>query len=207
MLKSSTYLVTQVAPNVYNTFNAMDKSLHRVKRRIIGQGLNDRAIRKFEPVMLDQISIFLKEIAKTSEEEKHIDMTTQCTWLGYDISGELGFGRSFDLQTDTRNRWLTQGISMSNYQINIYLQFPDIWYTGWEALLRPLVLPKVQRYRRMLESMITARLAEEKHALTDLFSFVSDYKDQDTGHIPTTQEIWSEAAVFIPAGKLLPRQA
>lgn len=201
ILKARAFLVTQASPSVYNLFNVIDRPLRRLKRRIIGQGINKLAMRQFEPVMIDQITIFLKELAKASKEGTPVDITNQCAWLGLDISGELGLGHSFELQTDTKNRWMVQGISTSNYRINLYIQLPAIKYSGWEKLLLPIALPKVRRWHQMVQSMINARIAEEKHARPDLFSSISDFKDHESGHGLSRRELWSEATFIIPTGK------
>lgn len=49
--------------------------------------------------------------------------------------------------------------------------------------------------------MINSRLSEEKHAKTDLYSFVVDHLDLDNREDGlTTRELWSEALFFFPAG-------
>ncbi|RYP01745.1 hypothetical protein DL764_006096 [Monosporascus ibericus] len=47
--------------------------------------------------------------------------------------------------------------------------------------------------------MISSRLSEDKHAKHDLYSFVADHLD-DASNETKTNEIWSEALFFFPAG-------
>ncbi|KAF1951062.1 cytochrome P450 [Byssothecium circinans] len=185
LFKANAYLVTQAAPKIFNLFNVVDKRLHRTKRRIIGQGLNERAMRRFEPVMNDQIQIFLQQLAKASENNEATDMSQKCAWLGLDISGEIGFGHGFELQTNEKNRWMPGGISTSNRRLNLFL---------------PIILPKVMRFHRMVRDMIRARLQEDTHSRPDLLSSIHDYKDPDTGESMGKRELWSEATFLIPAG-------
>lgn len=198
--KARSYLVTQRIPNVYNPFNVIDKRLHRARRRIISQGVNDRAVRQFEPIIHEQIAIFLKLLPRTFEDQTTVDMSERCHWLGLDISGELGFGHSFELQTSTKNRWLAKGVSTANYRLNTYMQFPELKYTSWEKLLLPFVCPKVLRFHRMVRGMIEARLAQDKHSRPDLLSSIADYKDPETGTKLSADELWSESTFLIPAG-------
>lgn len=202
LIKSRAYLVTQASPSVYNLFNVVDRSLHRIRRRIVSEGLNDRAVRHFEPIMKDHIDIFLKNIEEHSKANRSVDMSEQCKLLALDISGELGFGRSFDLQTKDTFGWLPQALSMSNWRINVHLQFPGIKHTNWEKLLLPVLLPKIRRFHRMVSGMIQARLAQDKNARPDLFANISDYKDPETGAGLSKTELWSESTFLIPAGKL-----
>jgi cytochrome P450 len=201
MLKSKSGLVTQVSPTTFNLFNVIDKRLHRIKRKIVGQGINERAMRQFEPVMQEQISIFLTKLAESSKLGKPVDMSERCCWLALDIAGELGFGHSFELQTDTKNRWMPLGLSTSNWRLNLYMQFPAIKYSGWEKLLLPYALPKVRRYHNMVTEMIKARTSQHQNAKPDLFSAVSSYKDPETGEGLNLKQLFQEATFLIPAGK------
>ncbi|KAF2281156.1 uncharacterized protein EI97DRAFT_438549 [Westerdykella ornata] len=107
-------------------------------------------MRIFEPVIQQQPSL---AEACDGERNETVDISERCSWLSIDISGELGFGRSFELQTSDKNcprpkRWMLSGISTSNYSINVYMQMLQLKYIGWEKLLLPIVLPKVLRFHR-----------------------------------------------------------
>ncbi|PVH96934.1 cytochrome P450 [Periconia macrospinosa] len=198
--KTKAYGATQPTPEVFNLLNVLDKQLHRTKRRIIGQGLNERAMRRFEPVMHEQVRIFLQQLAKASQNKEVTDMSQKCGWLGLDISGEIGFGHGFDLQTKETNRWMPIGIWTSSRRLNVYLQFPGIRYIGWEKLFMPIIFPKVRRFHRLLRDMIRVRLEEDLHSRPDIFSSIHDYKDPDTGKSMGKEELWSESAFLLPAG-------
>jgi cytochrome P450 len=192
--------VTQIAPKIFNLFNVIDRDLHRTKRRIVGQGLSERATRQFEPVMLQQVGAFLDELLKAHRDGRPIEMSEACKLLGFDISVELGFGYNLKLQSSTENRWIVEAMSTSNWRINLYIQWPSLKKLNLEKLLLPVILPKVLRYHRLVKQMVSSRRAEEKDARPDLFSFVSDYKDPASGQKLSSREMWSEAAFLIPAG-------
>jgi cytochrome P450 len=120
----------------------VDKNIHRTKRRIVGQGLTDRATRQFEPVMLQQISTFLTKLLRASEEGKTVDMSDACKLLGFDISVELGFGYVLQLQFSEANRWIVDAISTSNWRINLYIQWPTLKKLRLENLLFSILLPR-----------------------------------------------------------------
>ncbi|KAK3216536.1 hypothetical protein GRF29_1g23437 [Pseudopithomyces chartarum] len=197
---SRAYLVTQPFPDVFNLFNVIEKRLHRVKRRLVGQGINDKAMRDFEPLMLAHIHTFVKGLAKSSEEQSIVDMTDRCRYLGFDIIGQLGFGTALDLQTSTKNRFMLAGMDTSNFRSNLYMQFPLLKKMGMELLLYPFILTSQMAYYKKLRDLIVARRAEGKHARKDLYSFVVDAKDPETGEGMRLRDIWSEAAFFMPAG-------
>ena len=125
LFKSQAYLVSQPLPDTYNLFNVIDKDLHRKKRRLIGQGVNEKAMREFEPVMNTHINTFVRELVNASKSPATVvDMTERCKWLGIDIIGELGSGTNLELQTDKKNRFMVDGLEMSNFRTNLYIQFP-----------------------------------------------------------------------------------
>ncbi|KAH8728260.1 cytochrome P450 [Phaeosphaeriaceae sp. PMI808] len=200
ILKSEAYLVTQIAPKIFNLFNVVDRDLHRTKRRIVGQGLSDRATRQFEPVMMGQIDTFLRLLLKSHQDGKPREMSEACKLLGFDISVELGFGYNLKLQSGAENRWMVEAMSTSNWRINLYIQWPSLKKLNLEKVFLPILLPKVLRYHRLVKKMVTSRRAEEKHARPDLFSFISDYKDPESGQKLSSRELWSESTFLIPAG-------
>ena len=200
LLKSCAYLVTQPFPDVFNLFNVIDKKLHRVKRRLVGQGINDHAMKEFEPLMLAHIDTFVKSLAASCDGKTIVDMTDRCRYLGFDIIGQLGFGTALDLQTSTRNRFMLAGMDTSNFRTNLYMQFPLLKRAGLELLLYPFILTSQMAYYKKLRELIVARRAEGKHARKDLYSFVVDAKDPETGQGMRLRDIWSEAAFFMPAG-------
>lgn len=199
ILKSESYLVTQSAPKIFNLFNAVDRNIHRTKRRIVGQGLSDRATRQFEPVLLRQVNVFLTQLLRASQECKFVDMSEACKLLGFDVSVELGFGYNLQLQSREVNRWVVNAISTSNWRINLYIQWPSLKKLNLNKLFLPFLLPKVLRYHRLVKTMVTARRQEEIHARPDLFSSVSD-SDPETGQRLSSKELLSEATFLIPAG-------
>ena len=165
--------------------------------------MNDRAVRNFEPILKQQVAIFIEQLKSASLRNEPTDMSEQCKLLTLDVSGELGFGRSFDLQTSSKHHWMPQALTLSNWRINVYIQFPEIKYSGWETLLLPVLLPRVRRFHRMVSGMIKARLGQEKHARPDLFSNISEYKDPETGAGLRHMDLWSESTFLIPAGMIL----
>lgn len=198
--KASGYLVTRLGPRTYNIFNAIDKSLHRIRRKIIGRGLSEKCIRRFEPTMMEQIDLFIKLLAETGTSGEVANMTERCKRLGMDVIGHFGFGSALDLQTDSQNRFMIRGMAAGNYRNNTYIQFPGAKYFGIDFLMLPFLYEIRMKYFGVLKKMTTARLAEGKNAREDLFSFVVDAKDPDTGVGLRLSELWSEATFLFPAG-------
>lgn len=91
MTKSHVYNLT-ITPGKPSTFNTIDKRKHRVKRKVVGQAVNDKAMRAFEPTMLEQVDIFIEQLLASAHDCSPVNMTERCKWLGMDIVGLLAFG-------------------------------------------------------------------------------------------------------------------
>ncbi|XDG04433.1 hypothetical protein ABKA04_004048 [Annulohypoxylon sp. FPYF3050] len=109
VVKSHVYCAIMQAPGVYNIFTVIDKPSHRVKRKIVGQAINDRSMRTFEPTMLEQIDLFLKTVLASSKESRPINLTEHIGYLACDIIALLSLGFPLRLQTDPEYRWMVDG--------------------------------------------------------------------------------------------------
>jgi cytochrome P450 len=175
---------------------ALDKRVHRTKRRIIGQGLSQASMQKFEPIMMSHINLFVKLLA---ESKDLVNVTNACKYLGTDIIGTLGFGATLNTQTTTDKRWMVEGMIGVSHRMNYRLQFPELYYMYHHWF--PHVMWSRMSYIVALLKMIKDRLAEGIHAKTDLLSFVYDEVDPETGKKMEVNDLWNEAVVLFPAGK------
>ncbi|KAI0418237.1 cytochrome P450 [Xylaria grammica] len=205
--KSHVYELT-VTSGKPSIFNAIDRQKHREKRRLIGQAITDKAMRSFEPTMLDQIDVFIEQIQLASssmsgtEGSQPVNITDLTKRLGADIVGHLAFGYALNMQTDPVYRFVLRGLAVGSYQNNTFMQFPMLKRLGLHNLVTILGgYASRMKYKDMLQKMITSRLSQEKHAQNDLYSFVVDHLDLDgSKNGVKTSELWSEALFFFPAG-------
>ncbi|KAK5993792.1 Cytochrome P450 monooxygenase apf7 [Cladobotryum mycophilum] len=200
--KSQSYAAGNADPSTGNAFNTIDKRVHRVKRRLVGQLTTERSMRVFESQMIEQIDVFLGQILATSQTNPNaaIDMSQRCRWLGLDIVGHLGFGYDLKLQTDPLNRFLVHAMEIASWRLNIYMQYPFLRQLKFEALFWLLAVLQGKSFFQLLRKMIDARAAQDKHAKHDLYSVMVDAVDAPEGDRITMREIWIEAILFIPAG-------
>jgi len=197
--KVHSYLVTQIKPNTYSVFNCIDKRLHRIKRRIISKALSEQKMRQFEPLLLQHVDVFLKQLLQASRASDPVDMSDLCKRLGVDIIGRFGFGYSLNTQTDHTNRFMLPGLLGASYKNNIYIQAPMVQWFGLEFFFPKLYALRM-KYYFLLKRMVKERLAQGKQAREDLFSYVMDAKDPETGTKINLGELVSEATFFFPAG-------
>ncbi|KAI1772800.1 cytochrome P450 [Hypoxylon cercidicola] len=197
--KSHVYKLT-VAAGKPSTFNTIDKRRHRVKRKLVGQAVSDKAIRDFEPTMMKQIDVFVRGLQVASRNSSPVDMTERPKQLGMDIVGLVAFGYPLYMQTEPTNRFMLRGLKIGTWQNNSFMQFPLLKQLGVHHLLPLLGYAQRMKCLRLLRHMIGTRISQEKHAQADLYSSVVDFLDN--GNVTDgvkTDELWSEALFFFPA--------
>ncbi|KAF2691331.1 cytochrome P450 monooxygenase-like protein [Lentithecium fluviatile CBS 122367] len=179
--KVHSYLSTQLKPNTYNVFNCIPRSLHKIKRRMISKALSEQKLRKFEPILSQHIHIFLQQLLKASRARNPVNMTDRCKRLGTDIIGRYGFGYELNMQTEEANDFVISGLLGVSYMSNVLIQ----WF--------PRVYALRMKYYFLLKRMVKQRLAEGKDAKEDLFKYVMDAKDPETGTKFNLTKLVSEA--------------
>jgi cytochrome P450 len=99
MNKSYIYHQTQFNPQK-NIFGDLARERHRQKRKIYGQALSDQSLRAFEPVMIEEIEGFLRQLSKAGNEV--VNMSPLAERLTADVADQLAFRQPLDTQTKIR---------------------------------------------------------------------------------------------------------
>ena len=200
------------APGAFNIFTAVDKDIHRFKRKVLSQGFSDQAIRTFEPTLLHHIDLFVKSLLESCnngsdnqvEWSVPLNMTDYCRYLQYDVMGEFGFGQSFELQTKTDNRFLIDAVTATGLKAGVFVQYPKLQYLQLDKLLYRKGLWMREKYLQLMARLVKERLIAEKDSQNDLFSFLVDAKDPETGRGFTESELWAESRFLLIAGQFSP---
>lgn len=108
--KADFYNAFPAIKGVYNTHNAIDKTVHGRKRRVLSQAFSESALKGMEDVMLlhvRQLCAVLAGFDEKDEKDTHTqgqdrkgvvrNMGNWFSYLSYDVMGELCFGKSFDM--------------------------------------------------------------------------------------------------------------
>ncbi|KAI9148370.1 benzoate 4-monooxygenase cytochrome p450 [Paramyrothecium foliicola] len=196
--KSEVYLVTLATTGKICVFNALDREVHRTRRKLIGSAVTDAAMRQFEPTVLEQIDIFLKLVLKASQTSEYIEMSDRIRLLGSDIVGFLAFGFPLNSQTDPKYRWLPSAITFGNGISNVKMQLPILSNSVLSFVTNLLTHSELRKFYKMLDLMISTRLSQKKDAHRDLYARVVDQVDETTN--VRMSDVWAEAMFFFPAG-------
>ncbi|ROW10974.1 hypothetical protein VMCG_00878 [Cytospora schulzeri] len=200
--KSTAYLGARLTgqPNLFDT---LDKSQHSRKRRAIGKALSEKSMQSFEPTMICQIDVFLRQLLRSSQEDDTVNMSPICQRLGGDIVGHLAFGYPLNTQTDPTNRPLLAAMATINARISLYMNWPATSVI-LDPLIRWLGRKRGADFRRSIQTMVRARMAMDKDAQHDLYSIAlsdkaAEVNDESDDGLRGSQ-LWSEAVFFITAG-------
>jgi cytochrome P450 len=115
------YLATQIKADTFSVFNWINKQLHKAKRRMVGKALSEQKMRQFEPIMLEHVDTFLKQILLSTQTHEAVNMSVRCKRLGVDNIGCSGFGHELNTQTDEENRVAIEGLAGVSYKTNVYI--------------------------------------------------------------------------------------
>ncbi|KAH9903996.1 cytochrome P450 [Xylariomycetidae sp. FL2044] len=202
IVKSHVYSVTVQSPGVFSSFNIVDQSAHRHKRKIIGQVLSDRSMRIFEPIIASQADVLIKLLYISSRNTAPVNMSDRFEYLSCDIVTLLGFGHPLKLQTDQTYRFMCQGMVTGNYYTNTRMQFFRIHQLKLSNIVHFFNRAMREKYKSLIDRMISIRMSEDTDARHDLFSVTSKANSEATNPREGIRmsEVWSGAATFLPAG-------
>ncbi|KAI1739764.1 cytochrome P450 [Xylaria scruposa] len=179
-------------PEKPNLFTVRDNAEHRRKRRVIGQVVSDRSLRSFNPMMSDQIDIFLKQLLCSSRQSEMVNMTVACNRLGIDVVGHLAFGCALKTQTEATNRFIPETMFSSIYMNNLYYTWPKL--ANISPVIRWIASKKIDLFRHAVEKMIAERTSKPANAIPDFYAVVTGDGGLDRS------ELWGEALFFVLAG-------
>lgn len=199
--KSRCYQDGNMNPKTENVFNVIDKRAHRIKRQLVGKLVTERSMRNFEPIMMEQVHIFLRQLlpAGTNGQSSAVNISERCKFFGMDVAALLAFGYRLKLQTDEKNRYILPAMVRGGWVINMYMQYSLLRRMRLGLLLALPRLMSGKGFLDVLRKMINSRLTEEKHARHDLYSHMADALDASGDDRITMNELWGEAIFFLPA--------
>ncbi|KAI1380115.1 cytochrome P450 [Hypoxylon crocopeplum] len=202
--KSHSYIATLSGAKTYNVWNAVDKQLHRTRRRLIGEAVAERSMRRFEPIMAEQINIFLGKILDSSRDadskNSAVNMTDQIKRLSFDIVCRLGFGYPLNCQTNPEYGLVSKAINAGTYLQNLNLQFPPFRFLQPFFFAVIFNFGQLRDYFELIAKMIGSRLSQDPKAVHDLYSIVASELDTKADDSIGSKDLWSEAGLFITAG-------
>ncbi|KAI1881132.1 hypothetical protein JX265_001372 [Neoarthrinium moseri] len=164
---------------------------------MIAPALTERAAKSFEPNVIDQVDIYLRQVLEASRSSRPLNMSETVGYLTLDTIAKLSFGYHLRTQTSNENRFVHKALASGLYRGNVWHQV---------FFLSKLYLDKIfdrifdyrARYLRLLEKMVKSRLAKGADGERDFYSFISEFGEVSGNE--RKKELWFEANFLIIAG-------
>ncbi|PWN86534.1 cytochrome P450 [Acaromyces ingoldii] len=167
---------------------------HASRRKVWDAAFSMKAIKGYEENILDNVNLTMSQISKR-EAEGPVDLGRWCSWFGFDVMGELGFGRGFDMvkkgKTAHEIHLLEQGVILIMASGNV----PYIM-----SLVKDFPNP-IRLFEEWIVKTLKVRVKEGKTGCVDadVFSYLLG-ESKARGNPQTFDELSAEAGLLIVAG-------
>ncbi|GJN68106.1 cytochrome P450 [Purpureocillium lilacinum] len=120
--------------------------------------------------------------------------------LAFDIMTAVSFDTDFNTMEKPEYRFALKAIEDSNVRLGVLLQAPELSVRSLDKKLFPTAYVAKYKFVKFIRMVMAKRLAASKATSKDIFSFLQDCKDPDSGKELSIAELSTETATFIVAG-------
>ncbi|KAH8817137.1 cytochrome P450 [Xylogone sp. PMI_703] len=157
-----------------------NKKEHSDRRRLIGEGLSDSAIRTYESTIRSHIDHLVEVIAPNAGEETVMkqekawsmsrNMAKLCNYLAFDIMADVVFGMRYNLLGTTKYRFLPDAIAGSNVRTSVLLYLPGLVFGRLDKKLFPACIKARNAFLYFISKLLRDRLQITTPTRKDVFS-------------------------------------
>ncbi|KAI0975337.1 cytochrome P450 [Xylaria arbuscula] len=194
--KSYTY-GSSARNNNDNVFTTRNKDVHRAKRKLIAPALNERAVKSFEPLLIEQVDVYLRQILAASKNSEPVNMSEKAGYLALDIVTQLSFGRSLNVQTSDENRFVLKALTFGLFRGNVWYHVYYLSRLWADSLLDWVFYDSREKYSRLLHKMIQDRVARGANGKRDFYAFITEGTEAND---KSRENMWWEAHFLVVAG-------
>ncbi|KAI0021052.1 cytochrome P450 [Xylariomycetidae sp. FL0641] len=184
-------------PIVDGMWVTLDRSVHLRKRKLIAPVISERSMRAFEPIMRENVDVFLGQLLASSRQNEIVNMSRRCERLAVDIVGQLAFGIPLKTQTEVTNQPISEGLKAASTLNTLLMAWPTLSVIA--PLAHWLARKDVAKFHGTLRRMIAARKAEPRGSRHDFYALATGENSSD-GRGLSDQELWYESSFFMAAG-------
>lgn len=87
-----------------NLHTVRDKKVHELRRKVWARAFSPKALHEYDERIAEYSALFCQQIAHMKGQP--FDATRWFKFYAWDVMGELGFGESFHMLEDDKNRWV-----------------------------------------------------------------------------------------------------
>ncbi|KAI1300937.1 cytochrome P450 [Xylaria venustula] len=192
-----------LASQAPNLFTLSDKTQHGRRRRVISQAFSESSLRIFEPIILSRIHRFCAKLRSQSMAangwSQPLDMACQFNNLTFDSMTAVAFSVDYNAIEKPDFRYVRESISKANLRLSVIVQAPELTIARLDRRLFSGSAMAGYRFVKFLRKLLSTRLTNATNS-QDLFWFLKQCKDPDTGEALSTTELSTETATFLVAG-------
>jgi cytochrome P450 len=203
------------APNTLTIRGGKD---HARRRRIMAQGVSEKAQRGYEGRVLSHIQQFataafqeaeLNAVTEARGWTAPMDMAKWSNYLSFDIMADVVFGAQYNLVGNSRFRYVVESIDKSNVRMGALIQAPALTSFKLDKYLFRDAIRARNRFVKFVMRVVKERLDKGGAAAAksadpvsdhDLFANLAAARDPETGSGFHSDEIAAESATLIVAG-------
>ncbi|KAI8630111.1 cytochrome P450 [Xylariaceae sp. FL1651] len=192
-----------LASQAPNTLTLSDKTQHGQRRRVISQAFSESSMRLFEPTLLSRIDRFCQILRNYSEDamewSKPLDMACQFNYLTFDSLTAVAFGADYRTMEEPEFRYVREAIAETNIRLGVTYQATELTIGHMDRRMFPKSTRAGYVFVKFLRKLLSTRLEQKTHS-KDIFSFLQQCKDPNTGEGLSAKDLSTETATFLVAG-------
>lgn len=183
----------------------------------------------FEPIIVSKIDRFCRTLRTHRDDNEEwtspLDMAHQCKahciialfiwsvkhtvetllteivdYLVFDSLTAVAFGADYNTIEQSKFRYVLKVISETNIRLGVIMQASKLTFSRIDRKLFARSTMAGHEFVRFLRTLLKDRLQNEK-SHKDIFSFLQQCKDPETGEGLGTMELSTETATFLVAGE------
>ncbi|KAK2790035.1 hypothetical protein FQN53_000690 [Emmonsiellopsis sp. PD_33] len=212
--KSDWYRVIDSSTGDSNTHSLIDRHKHAFQRRVLDNALSDNALKSAEEFIIDNVNIWCSRLAEGASKaggwSSPKNMGDWATYLGYDIMGNLLFGKQFHCLDSDEHRYVPPLIINATKFVYLIGVSPVAGFmrrlirTPLMTLFAGQIGLDNEKFTKYAIYQMRERIAAEKdaskHTKKDLAHYLLNARDPQTGKGFTEVQLTSESALLISAG-------
>ncbi|KAK5624404.1 hypothetical protein RRF57_000120 [Xylaria bambusicola] len=218
--RSQFYTALRRKRHEISTFNTIDVKEHAWRRKILNLAFTEKSVAAACHFIIEHVDRWhhlFEEQLNSNEWSSPLDFTEKFNALIFDITGDLCFGRSFDVKEPGENPLKAVPNLLADYMMFYYpfCRSPFLSVMNW---LKPRGLdhffdmissPTIKQYNKFLYNSVMQRIAEQKEQAKkpeaekrqDIFHFLFEARDPETNQLALDENaLLAESSLLIFAG-------
>ena len=168
---------------------------HAARRKVWDAAFSIKAVKGYEDNIIKNTNLLISQIDKQANEGKSVDIGQWCSWYGFDVMGELGFGRGFDMLKEAKT---AHAIELLESGVILIMATGNVPYIM--SLVREMPNP-IRVFEDWIINTLSHRVKEGKTGVVDadVFSHLLG-ESKKRGKPQSMKELSAEAGLLIVAG-------